>query len=101
MISTGLGFQPRWRRDGKEILYLSPAGKMMSVDVSTAGGSFQAGVPKPLFDVPIFGGASLQTPTARWDMTADGQKFLVNTASTQIGPTPITVLTNWQTALKK
>jgi Tol biopolymer transport system component len=101
MISTGSGFQPRWRRDGKEILYLSPAGKMMSVDVSAAGGSFQAGVPKPLFDVPIFGGAAFQTPGARWDMTADGQKFLVNTASTQTGPTPITLLTNWQTGLKK
>jgi Tol biopolymer transport system component len=102
MISNGSGYQPRWRRDGKEILYLSPTGKMMSVDVSVAGGSFQAGVPKPLFDVPgIYGSAAVQTLTARWDVTADGQKFLVNTTANAGGPTPITVLTNWQTALKK
>jgi Tol biopolymer transport system component len=101
MISNGSGFQARWRRDGKELLYLSSAGGMMSVDVNTSGGTFQASVPKPLFDVPIYGGAAATTVTGRWDMTADAQKFLVTTIAPQAVSAPITVLLNWQGGLKK
>jgi hypothetical protein len=41
----------RWRGDGRELLYLS-AGQLMAVDVKTADATFDAGEPKPLFDLP-------------------------------------------------
>jgi len=103
MVSNGGGFQPRWRADGKEILYLSPAGKLMSVEVNSSGASFQAGVPKPLFDIPIFGGAAVQASAAHWAVTPDGQRFLVNTAirPNEISAAQITVVLNWVALLKQ
>ena len=49
-VSTAGGSEPRWRRDGKELFYLAPDGKMMAVDVK-AGSTFEAGVARPLFQV--------------------------------------------------
>jgi Tol biopolymer transport system component len=43
-ISAEGGVQPKWRRDGRELYYLSLDGKMMSVPVGTAP-SFTAAVP--------------------------------------------------------
>ncbi len=42
-VSTAGGTEPRWRRDGKELYYLAPDGKLMAVDVKT-GPTFEAGV---------------------------------------------------------
>ena len=46
-VSTAGGFQPRWRRDGRELYFLSPTGQLMSVSVDAAG---RTGAPVPLFD---------------------------------------------------
>ncbi len=37
------------RRDGKELFYFTPDETLMAVDVNTAGGTIQLGVPKALF----------------------------------------------------
>ena len=104
-ISKGGGNQPRWRRDGKELFYVSPDGKMMSVGVATPSGTFQAGIPKALFAAPILGAASSAfVYNTRYDVTADGQKFLINAVSTETASAPqsaITVVLNWQAGLKK
>ena len=89
---------PRWRRDGKELLYFTGEGKLMSVDV-TLSPSFRAGATKVLFPAPIYGGG-VNVDLHRWDLTPDGQKFLINTTSTGQS-SPIAVVINWQTALKK
>jgi eukaryotic-like serine/threonine-protein kinase len=101
MVSNAGGVQPRWRSDGKEILYISPAGELMSVAVTSSGDSFQAGVPQELFEVPLSGGPSFGVLTAYWDMTADGQKFLLNSSVTESASPVITVVLNWQAGLKK
>jgi len=94
-ISNGGGFQPRWRRDGKELFYFTGDGKLMSVEVKP-GPSF--GVPKELFQAPIYGGGG--TPAQiRWDVTADGQKFLINTVAGDTSA-PLTVVLNWQAGLQ-
>jgi hypothetical protein len=46
-----------WRRDGRELFYFSNDGRLMSVDVAP-GATFQAGAPRVLFQVPIFGGGA-------------------------------------------
>ena len=101
MISTGAGgTQPRWRRDGKEIFYIAADGKLMAVDVKTAP-KFEAGNPKALFDSRAQNpGTSF--PFYRYDVTADGKRFLVNTvASGSECPAPITVVLNWQAGIRK
>jgi hypothetical protein len=71
----------------------------MSVDV-TLGGTFRAGVPRLLLLAPIDGGgAGMQH---RWDMTVDGQRFLIDT----IGgggdvSAPLTLVENWTALLRK
>jgi hypothetical protein len=97
-ISSGGGYQPRWRRDGRELLYFTSDGNLMSVDVALIP-SFRAGIPKALFRVPIFGGGGTLGQN-RWDLTADGQRFLINTIGSG-GAAPITVVLNWQAGLKK
>ena len=99
-VSSGGGYQPLWRRDGKELFYLSADSKVMSVDVNTTSATFQAATPKPLFTVRIAGGPSA-APTHRWDVSHDGQRFLVTTALDVMQSPPINVVTNWESALKR
>ncbi len=56
-VSTAGGSQPQWRRDGRELFYISRDFKLMAVDVNAAASSFDAGVPRALFSLR-FGRAS-------------------------------------------
>src|SRR5438132_4934926 len=49
LVSSGGGEEPRWRRDGKELFYLSPARKMMAAQVKL-GSSFEARPAVQLFE---------------------------------------------------
>ena len=100
MISNGNGMQPRWRRDGKQILYWNSTGKLMAVDVDTSGSSIKAGIPMPLFDLPI-GGPGTGGLTNLWDLTPDGGQILASTEIGSAATTPITIVLNWQSVLTK
>ena len=72
-ISTDGGRAPRWRGDGKELFYTSSVGKMMAVEMDGAEPqSYEV-----LFDLP---GALIAEADhgAQYDVTADGQRFLLN-----------------------
>ncbi len=100
-ISNGGGNEPRWRRDGKELFYLGPDNMLFSVSVSAKGDAFQPDTPKPLFRAPIGGGEGGGADVAwRWDISNDGQRFLVNAPVEGQSAQPVTVLVNWRNALK-
>jgi eukaryotic-like serine/threonine-protein kinase len=100
-VSNGGGSQPRWSPDGKELFYLAPDNSLMAVSVSTAGGTFQPGVPKALFPAAVLGGGGGGPGIAwRWDISPDGKRFLMNTAMEDSVGLPVTVVLNWQSALK-
>jgi eukaryotic-like serine/threonine-protein kinase len=92
LISKGGGTDPRWRGDGKELFYVASDGKVMSADIS-AKPVFEAGAPRPLFQLPLgfIGG----------EVTADGRRFLIGVPVTRSASVPFTVVLNWQTTLKK
>jgi Tol biopolymer transport system component/tRNA A-37 threonylcarbamoyl transferase component Bud32 len=92
LISKGGGTGPRWRGDGKQLFYVASDGKLMSVDIS-AKPVFEAGAPRPLFQLPpgFIGG----------DVTADGRRFLIGVPVAQSASIPFTVVLNWQMTLKK
>ncbi|HXQ26723.1 MAG TPA: protein kinase [Candidatus Acidoferrales bacterium] len=96
LISANGGSQPRWRRDGKELYYLAPDGRLMAVEIAT-NPVLRAGVPKALFQTPphaeIIRGY-------QWDVTPDGTRLLY-LAPTKQGAAPFRVVLNWQAALKK
>jgi hypothetical protein len=93
-ISSGGGCQALWRRDGKELFYLSLQGKLMAVDV-TAGPPFEASAPRVLFQTPI-----LVSPLIdQYAVTGDGRRFIL---TTPVGEEePITVLVNWTARMKR
>ena len=72
-VSTGGGSQPRWRRDGKELFYLAPDGKLMAVERDDRGERFQAGLPKALFQMRLRMDVDCSPAYA---VTSDGQRFL-------------------------
>jgi Tol biopolymer transport system component len=94
-ISSGGGSGPRWRRDARELFYAAPDGRIQSVDVR-AGKAFEAAAPRPLFATQM-----LLEPTACYDVTADGQRFLVTELVRTGEPEPITLLVDWLAALRK
>jgi len=98
-VSSGGGTEPRWRRDGKELFYLAPDAKLMSVAVK-AGATFDAEPPVPLFPIrrrePISSGDSFS-----YDVSADGQRILVNTDLRESDSTTLTLLLNWTEGTKK
>jgi dipeptidyl aminopeptidase/acylaminoacyl peptidase len=71
-VSTHGGTQPRWRRDGREMYYLSPETKMMATEVSGDASAFHVGTTEELFTITGLG----SIPGHLYDVTADGQKFL-------------------------
>jgi len=88
-ISTAGGSFPRWRRDGKELFYRTADQKLMSVAVQTDS-TFQAGQPRALFET-----RASDVPVVPYSISADGQRFLVNTATEETNTAPITVVLNW------
>jgi serine/threonine protein kinase/Tol biopolymer transport system component len=97
-ISIAGGMQPVWRRDGKELFYIAPSGEMMVLPVTIDGPSFIAGTPRPLFNVEM-PESSAPFPTD-YTVTADGQRFLVNTIVEQPNRQSLTVVVNWLAQLQ-
>ena len=95
-ISTAGGLFPRWRADGKEIFYLAPDNKFIAAEVNPHGATLEVGAVLPLFEVR----PSLSDGYP-YDVTADGQRFLVNTVVEQKASAPITLVINWTADLKK
>ena len=88
-ISTGGGYEPRWRADGRELYYLSADQKLMAVTVG-AGPSF--GPPTPLFQTGT--ARSVHSQRTQYVPGRDGQRFLISTPVAEQAPTPITVVLN-------
>jgi hypothetical protein len=94
-ISTTGGTVPVWRGDGKEILYLALDGKLMAVPVKR-GGIF--GAPQALFATRLNPQAQ---GLANYDVSSDGQRFLIDQPVAHTGDVSITVIVNWPELLKK
>jgi len=92
LVSRGGGVMPRWRRDGKELFYISPDSKMMAVPVSTRP-VFQSGTPQALFDSEIVD-TGIRTGPLSWDLAPDGKRFLIISPSST-DTSSLTVALNW------
>ena len=91
-ISAGGGITARWAGNGREIFYYEPAsGRMQSVALTYVGDGVEIGPARPLFKV---------RPNLDWglwyDVTRDGQRFLVNKLPDHGTMTPLTLVANWR-----
>ena len=90
-ISVGGGAEAQWTKEGREIVYLTPDGTMMSAEI-TAAQALEPGRPKILFRVPLNG--DITRYRNHYAVTSDGQRFLIDTADESTRE-PITVVVNW------
>ncbi|HSN68071.1 MAG TPA: hypothetical protein VLV48_02435, partial [Thermoanaerobaculia bacterium] len=91
-ISTSGGAYPRWRGDGKELFYLNSQFRMVSVKLGFEGNTLEASVPEILFQASV-GGQYLDW--GHYDVTADGERFLIDAPAETASASPITVVLGW------
>ena len=96
-ISTSGGVRPRWSHDGKEIFYFVPdkENTLMAAAVNGEGATLKVSAIRPLFKAHLRGARHV------YDVSADGQRFLVNTDAEQTSPPAMTLVLNWTATLKK
>ena len=94
-VSSGGGADPRWRADGKELFYVNNDRRVVAVQIQESAQEFHVLSSKPLF--------RLQLPwnVGFYDVTPDGQRFLVNTRTHKEQTEPLTLVTNWTAQLKR
>jgi eukaryotic-like serine/threonine-protein kinase len=96
-VSTAGGLQPRWRRDSRELFYLSTDNKIMSAEITEQASSLLIGKVQSLFQVnpvPSAGGS-------QYDVTGDGKKFVVASLSLSQASEPLTLVVNWPVLMKQ
>ena len=90
-ISRDGGRYPRWRGDGKELFFVSPAGTMMAAGFDPTNGVSQ-GLPQPLFATQI-----RVADNRPYAVDKDGQRFLL-----KVGPDPqMVAVMDWRTLLDR
>ena len=93
-VSSNLGQAPRWSADGKELFYFDEHQSVVGVSVQEGGGALQFGSPHTvvsqwtILTIPFF------------SVSPDGNRFLMERVSQQVNQ-PITLITNFTSALKK
>ena len=98
-VSRGGGNEPRWRHDGKELFFLGPLHQLMAVPVG-AGEGFSAGTPVQLFTAPAREPVS-STDFMNYDVSTDGQRFIVNKPVDAKEAPPLRIILNWPAEVGK
>jgi Tol biopolymer transport system component len=92
LVSTSGGMQPRWTKDGREIVYLSGT-SLMSVSIDPDTG--EPGVPAALFSLTDLA-IDAQGRRHSYDVTANGERFLVVKRVERLHAQPLAVVVNWR-----
>jgi eukaryotic-like serine/threonine-protein kinase len=91
-VSPAGGSLPCWSRDGKELFFVSADNDLMTTSVSLRQ-DLRFSAPKPLFSLPPF------PPRSDYDVSHDGQRFLINLGAEIARQAPLTVVLGWQQRL--
>lgn len=92
-VSSDGGAMARWRKDGKEIIYMADDGRIMAAEVRTGNGTVGIDGTRPLFG-PVKGISGLE-------VSADGQRVLINLLQEQSVSGSVTLVQNWMAGLQK
>ena len=94
-VSTEGGHAPIWSADGKEIFFVGDDSRLTAVPVRADAG-IEIGTPEPLFEVHL-----RRSVLGRlYDVSADGKRFLLNTAVDDVRSASLTLVQNWSAELK-
>jgi eukaryotic-like serine/threonine-protein kinase len=95
-VSTAGGGQPKWRRDGRELYFVTPANRLVAVDVRAADERLDVSLPTELFEIQGIQGTGYDD----YAPSADGQRFLVKVPLGQDLRPVLHVVTNWTSLLR-
>ena len=97
-VSTAGGRYPAWRRDSRELFFVTPDGRINAVAIGP-GPSFSASALKVVVSEPM---VQTQTVMRSYDVTADGTRFLViqGSGGADTRP-PLTLVLNFAEELKR
>jgi Tol biopolymer transport system component len=93
LVSSHGGVDPRWRRDGRELFYIAADRMLTAVDVQTSP-VFERGKATPLFDSQAE--YLWQDTRNHYDVTPDGQRFVLIAPATDRRAAPFTLIVNWR-----
>ena len=100
-VSIGGGQMPVWNRDASELFYAARDGMLMSVGIRLAAGRQETGEPQPLFPLQLGVSGEIQFSRHPYDVSPDGQRFLVIRRTPDSGADGAVVITNWTAVLGK
>lgn len=95
-VSTDGGTEPVWARSGRELFYRE-GDKMMAVAVES-GPAFKAAAPRVLFSGRY---ATVVWGEANYDVSPDGQRFLMLRSEAQPPATELHLVVNWFAELQR
>jgi len=91
-VSALGGTLAHWRGDDRELFYLALDGSIMSVSVEAHGSDLVLGRPQRLFQLSADG---------NYDVSADGQRFLVMTPAQKEEQPPLSLVFSWTSELDR
>jgi eukaryotic-like serine/threonine-protein kinase len=98
-ISANGGRMPRWRRDGRELYYIAPDGRLMATETRISGENLEIGLAHEL--LTIASSSPTSTGGYPYEVSVDGQRILTSIPSGDGATQPVTLVQNWTDALKK
>ena len=93
-ISTRGGSRPAWSRDGRELFYIDESMTLMRASIQTSGPTLASGTPTKVIDMKY----AEPNPSRHYDISPDGQRFLMlkaDTADPNTTPANMVVVLNW------
>jgi len=94
-VSLGGARNPRWSGDGRELFFLSDDGAIQAAPVTRRDGRIEVGAPARLFVAPALDGRL----DSKFEVSPDGQRFLVAVAAAVGSTAPVTVVLDWTAEL--
>ncbi len=97
-VSTTGGRLPVWSRDGRELFFIADDGQLMSSSTKASGEAFEFTAPKALLRTRMLADSG---SFHEYDVSPDGEKFLIGTLIGEPTAPPPTVILNWPQLLRK
>jgi Tol biopolymer transport system component len=89
-VSSDGGSAPRWRRDGKELYFVSSDSRLMAVTLEISPGSVEPAAPVALLQTRLAG-----VPKHQYSVAADG-RLLINEVVDDSASSLLTLILNWR-----
>ncbi len=99
VASQNGGSSPKWRGDGRELYWTSPAGELMAAQIELQPSVVKVGKPEALFRYPASIADSLTVRV--FEPARDGRRFLSLEPEGELRDPPMVVILNWAAGLLK